>query len=392
MTSKTTTTAPLSVLLEPLQLRDLTLRNRVFMPPLTRNRATPTTDGPVPNEVNVEYYRQRAESAGLIVTEGVLITRQGTEWPHAPGIWSKQQVAGWKKVTEAVHKEGGTIFAQLWHVGRVAHPDAPEQKASGKPVYAPSAIAARGGKFRFLPDVPGYVTPTEIDDPTKILDLFEQAAINAKEAGFDGVHLHGAHGYIIHEFLDSTSNKRTDSWGGSIANRARFGLQALERVISVFGKDRVGIKLGPCGGGNDMGMPLEETIDTFSYFISEIDKLDIAFIDLLRYAPAFDEVFDGKKRATVHDVVETYAPLVKNAKLFAGAGYTPEEAAAAVQDGKLAGVFFGTLWIAHPDLAKRIEHGKPLDNQLDLTTLYGKYGATEEERKKGYVDYPAAQY
>ncbi|KIK59288.1 hypothetical protein GYMLUDRAFT_245363 [Collybiopsis luxurians FD-317 M1] len=372
-------------LFQPVQLGSLTLRNRVFMSALTRNRSVPTN---VPNSVNLEHYQQRAKSAGLIVSEGVLITRQGSEWPHAPGIWNQEQISGWKKITDVVHKEGSTIFAQLWHLGRISHPEAPEQIASGQPVYAPSAISAQGGKFRFLPGAPGYVTPTAIDDPTVLLDLFEQAAINAKQAGFDGVELHGANGYLIHQFLDSTSNKRTDNWGGSVANRSRFGLLALERVIKVFGKDRVAIKLNPAGGYNDMGMPLEETIETFSYFITEADKLGIAYITLVRYLDAFDPV----KRGTPHDVLDTYGHLIKNAHVFANGGFTGEEAAATIKAGKASGIFFGIPWITHPDLAKRLQYGKPLDNQVDFATLYGVYYGSEEEQRKGYVDYPAAQY
>ncbi|KIK52848.1 hypothetical protein GYMLUDRAFT_49694 [Collybiopsis luxurians FD-317 M1] len=379
----------LASLLEPIQLGPLTLRNRVFMSALTRNRSVPTN---VPNVVNLEYYRQRAKSAGLIITEGTLISQQGTEWPHAPGIWNKEHVAGWKKITEAVHAEGSFIFAQLWHLGRVSHPDAPEQKASGLPVYAPSAIAARGGKFRFLPGNPGYVTPTAIDDPTVLLDAFEKAAINAKEAGFDGVELHGANGYLIQQFLDSTSNLRTDNWGGSVENRSRFGLEALKRLIKVFGNDRVGIKLNPAGGYNDMGMPLDETIETYSYFISEAEKLGIVYIDLVRYLDSLDPVIEGKKRATQHDILATYTPLIKKAQVFANGGFSPEEAAAVVKSGQVSGIFFGMAWITHPDLAKRLKYGKPLDNKPDFGTLYGKYYAPEEEQRHGYVDYPEADY
>ncbi|KAF9075240.1 flavoprotein NADH-dependent oxidoreductase [Rhodocollybia butyracea] len=380
-------TSPVAVapLFEPIQLGSLTLRNRVFMAALTRNRSVPTN---VPNDVNLEYYKQRAKSAGLIISEGVLINRQGTEWPHAPGIWSQEQIAGWKKVTDAVHKEGSVIFAQLWHVGRVAHPDAPEQKATGQPVYAPSAVAAQGGKFRFIDGEPGYVKPTAVEDPIVLVDLFEQAAINAKEAGFDGVEVHGANGYLVHQFLDSTSNTRTDSWGGSVVNRSRFGLLVLQRLIKVFGKDRVGIKLSPGGGYNDMGMSLEETVETFSYFITEADKLRIAYIDVVRYM----EAFDPAKRGTSHDVVATYGPLIKNARFFPNGGFSGEEAAALVKAGKASGVFFGFPWVTHPDVAKRLQFGKPLDNQVDFATLYGKYYAPEEEQKKGYTDYPEAQY
>ncbi|KIK59821.1 hypothetical protein GYMLUDRAFT_44285 [Collybiopsis luxurians FD-317 M1] len=382
----TSVSAPL---FQPIQLGSLTLRNRVFMSALTRNRSVPTN---VPNDVNLEYYQQRAKSAGLIISEGILITPQGTEWPHAPGIWSREQIAGWKRITDSVHTEGSVIYAQLWHLGRVSHPEAPEQIASGQPVYSPSPISARGGKFRFLPGEPGYVAPTAIDDPTVLLDLFEQAAINAKQAGFDGVELHGANGYLVQQFLDSTSNERTDVWGGSVTNRSRFGLLALQRLIKVFGKDRIGIKLNPGGGYNDMGMPLEETIETYSYFISEADKLGIAYISLVRYLDMFDPVIDGRKRGTPHDILDTYGPLIKKAHIFANGGFTGEEAAATVKAGKASGVFFGIPWITHPDLAKRLQFGKSLDNEIDFLTLYGKNYAPEEEQRSGYVDYPAAKY
>ncbi|KAE9390771.1 flavo protein NADH-dependent oxidoreductase [Gymnopus androsaceus JB14] len=367
--------ATVAPLFEPIQLGPLTLRNRIFMSALTRNRSVPTN---VPNAVNLEYYQQRAKSAGLIITEGVLISQQGSEWPHAPGIWSKEQVAAWKKITDAVHKEGSFIYAQLWHLGRVSHPDAPEQKAAGVPVYAPSSNRCTRWKVQIPSGPPWicygeylselialhqltYIQPTAIDDPTTLLDLFEKAAENAKEAGFDGVELHGANGYLIHQFLDSTSNTRTDSWGGSVANRAKFGLLALERLIKVFGKDRVSVKLTPCGGYNDMGMPLDETLETYSYFISEADKLGIVYIDLVRYSDALDPILDGKKRAIQHDVIDSYASLIKHAKVFSNSGWTPEEAAAGVKDGQVEGIFFGMLWINHPDVASRLEHEKPLD-------------------------------
>lgn len=173
-----------SALFTPLKVGSATIRNRFAMSALTRNRALDT----VPNDIMAEYYGQRAAGGvGLIVTEGVLITRQGTEWPYAPGIWNKEHVVGWKKTVDAVHAAGSRIYAQLWHVGRVAHPEAPEQKLAGTPVYAPSAISARGGKFHHIPGFPTYVTPTAVEDPRTIIAQFKQAAINAKEAGFDGV-------------------------------------------------------------------------------------------------------------------------------------------------------------------------------------------------------------
>ncbi|KAK0469957.1 uncharacterized protein EV420DRAFT_1662635 [Desarmillaria tabescens] len=387
----------LNTLFQPLQLGPITLKNRVFMSSMTRNRSIPTN---VPNDIMVEYYRQRAAGgAGLIIAEGILISQQGTEWKNAPGIWSEEQTMGWKKITDVVHAEGSVIYAQLWHLGRVSHPDAPEQIASGLPVYAPSAISARGGKFRFLPGAPGYVTPTAIENPRDIISVFKQAAINAKEAGFDGVEIHGANGYLIPQFLDSTSNHRTDEWGGSIENRSRFGLEVLKAVIDVWGADRVGIKLNPTGGYNDVGssspvldrMPLEETLQTFKYFISEVDKLKIAYVTLVRYAEFLDPIIDGSHRAIKHDVISTYAPLLENALAFGNAAFTGEEAARYVSEGKLAGVFFGVPWIAHPDFAKRLQYGKPLDAHLDFTTLYG-LGRDMETEKKGYIDYPPAEY
>ncbi|KAH7874172.1 uncharacterized protein C8R40DRAFT_1109665 [Lentinula edodes] len=377
-------------LFQPIQIGAVTLRNRVLMSALTRNRALPTN---VPNELMVEYYRQRAESAGLIVSEGILICQQGTEWPHAPGIWNQQQINGWKKITDAIHEAGSQCFAQIWHLGRANHPDAPEQIASGQPVYAPSAIPARGGKFRFLPGVPGYVTPTEIDNPMRLVALYKQAAINAKEAGFDGIEVHGAGGYLIHQFLDSGSNIRTDSWGGSFENRSRFGLEVLRVVIDVWGADRVGIKLDPTGGYNDMGMPLEETLETYNYFITQVDQLGLAYIAIQRYLEFDDPIIEGKRRAVQHDVVAAYGHLIKKSTFLSNGNFTPEEAAQYVSEGKISGVFWGRLWVSHPDLAKRIRYGKPVDTPVDMQTVYGNMdGMTLNDQRVGYTDYPFAEY
>ncbi|KAJ7629344.1 hypothetical protein B0H17DRAFT_1109874 [Mycena rosella] len=371
-------------LFSPLTLGSATLSNRIGMGAMTRNRADAST---VPNDLMKEYYLQRAlGGCGLIISEGTLITRQGTEWPQAPGIWNKEQIAAWKTIVDAVHTTDTKIYCQLWHLGRASHPEAPEQILAGEPVYAPSAISARaGGKFRFLPGAPGYVTPTEVEDPTTLIALFKQAALNAKEAGFDGVELHAANGYLVHEFLDSTANKRTDKWGGSVENRARFGLEALKALIEVFGAN-VGIKLSPTGGYNDIGMPLPETVETFTYFIAEADKLGLAYIMLARYLPVLDVEVDGKLRATQHDVVATYRPVVKHTNLFANGGFTAVEAEEMVEVGTLDGVFFGVPWITHPDFAKRVQHGKLLDNVPDWTTFYGK---VETPAQLGYTDYPA---
>ncbi|KAG6908168.1 hypothetical protein DXG01_005868 [Tephrocybe rancida] len=378
-------TSTATTLFSPLKIGSVTIRNRVAMSALTRNRAV----GTIPNDTMAEYYAQRAAGgAGLISTEGTLVSRQGTEWPFAPGIWDKEQVAGWKKIVDVVHANGAYIYSQLWHVGRVAHPEAPEQKLAGTPVYGPSAIAARGGKFRHIPGLPGYVTPTAVEDPWTIIAEFKQAAINAKEAGFDGVELHGANGYLPHQFLDSTSNKRTDQWGGSIENRARFGLEILKALVEVFGEN-VALKVNPAGGYNDVGMPLQETLDTYKYYLAEADKLGLAYITLVRYVPLYDVEFDGEKRATIHDVVASYRDVIKNAKVFVNAGVTPEEAAALVEAGTVDGAVIGFNWITHPDLVKRVQHGKPLDNVPDIKHL--QWGKDNSELGVGYTDYPAAK-
>ncbi|KAF6764396.1 flavo protein NADH-dependent oxidoreductase [Ephemerocybe angulata] len=373
-------------LFTPLKLGDITIPNRVMMTALTRNRTSNT----VPSDLMTKYYAQRAQGgAGLIVAEGILISRQGTEWQNAPGIWSSEQIAGWKKITDAVHASGSFIYAQLWHVGRLSHPDAPQQKLAGVPVPAPSAIAARGGTFRFLPGAPGYVTPTEIEDPALFVKLFKDAAINAKEAGFDGVELHGAGGYLVQQFLDNTSNKRGDKWGGSVENRSRFGLEVLKALISVFGKN-VAIKLSPAVGFNDVGMPLQETLETFRYFIAEADKLGLSYITLMRYSPMMDVTLeDGTSRATQHDVLESYRSSIKHTSLFLNVGLTPEEGAKLIEEGKIDGAGYGIPWIAHPDFALRVKHGKPADTQPNWQLMQIGEGDLAEKWGAGYTDYPA---
>ncbi|KAF8181209.1 hypothetical protein K438DRAFT_1602004 [Mycena galopus ATCC 62051] len=376
----------MSVLFTPLQLGRTSISNRIGMSALTRNRSSAT----VPNDTMLEYYVQRAKGgAGLIVSEGTLITRQGSEWPAAPGLWDKSQVDGWKNITDAVHAAGSKMYVQVCRFcGRTSHPDATEQIAAGEPVYAPSAIAARGGKFRFIPGEPGYATPTEIPDPMTIIAQFKQAALNAKEAGFDGVELHGANGYIVQQFLDSTANYRTDKWGGSPENRARFAIETLKALKEVWGPD-VALKLSPAGGVNDVGMPLQDTIETFGYLLREANRLGLAYVTLVRYNPLRDPEFDGKKRATPHDVLETFRHFLPTTHVFVNGRVTPPEAEELVKSGKIAGVFFGSAWISHPDVARRIKAGKPLDNQVDFAHLYGREGV---DPAVGYLDYAEATY
>ncbi|THU79682.1 FMN-linked oxidoreductase [Dendrothele bispora CBS 962.96] len=378
----------LSTLFTPLPLSSqLTLRNKFLMAALTRDRNVPTN---VPTDLMVEYYRQRAKGgASLIVSEGALVSRQGTSWPHAPGIWSEEQVVAWKKITDAVHEEGAVMFAQLWHVGRISHIQAPEQIASGEPIYAPSTIAARDNNlnFRFIPGEPSSSVPTAVPDPHQLIQVYKNAALSAKRAGFDGVEVHTGGGYLIHEFLDNTANKREDEWGGSVENRAKFGLEVLKVVRDVFGPGRVGIKLTPAGGYNDIGMSLEDTIETFTYFITKADKLDLAYMMFLRYDEVDDPIIDGKRRATKHDMIETYRSLLKNSKFFVVGNYTPLEAAEVISSNEVDGVFF-----ANPDLPNRVKFGLEM-NEMDVKRLYGARDGSvlpEEELAKGYTDYPLA--
>ncbi|KAJ7778403.1 hypothetical protein B0H16DRAFT_886102 [Mycena metata] len=376
--------APMAVLFTPLTVGDITIANRIGMSAMTRNRAD---EARVPSHHMKKYYLQRAlGGAGLIVTEATLISPQTSQYDRAPGIWSMGQVAGWRKITNVVHLAGSKIYCQLWHVGRLTSgkPDGPE------PGYGPSAIPARGGSlcFNFLPVTPEFGTPREILDPSTIVTQFKHAARNAKLAGFDGVELHAAAGFLVHQFLDSTSNIRTDKWGGSSENRARFGLEVLKSLVEVFGSN-VSLKISPGGGFHDMGMPLQETIDTFSYFISEADKLNLSYITLFRYIPRLDPIIDGKKRGTPHDLLSTYGKLITNAKIFIVGGVTPEEAEKLVSTNQVHGVFFGTSWLTHPDLAKRIRHGKSINNMLAVPHLYGD---VDVDPRIGYTDYPAVTY
>ncbi|KAJ7124592.1 hypothetical protein C8R43DRAFT_1135546 [Mycena crocata] len=296
---------------------------------LTRNRSSP---GAVPNEMMKKYYDQRAlRGAGIIVSEGLLITWPATEWPDVPGIWNKAQVEGWKKITDSVHAVGDTIYCQLWHLGRVSHPEAPEQIAAGVPVYAPSAIAARGGKFRHITGTPGYVT-----------------------------------------FLDSTSNQRTDKRGGSVENRARFALETLKVLIDVWGPDRVVIKLSPAVGYNNMGMPLQETIDTLPPPRNQQARI-------------FAE--NGLRFTTCSERTAQSSPRLPSA--FLNGAVSPAEAEELVAGRNVAGMFIGINWIAHPDVVKLIRAGNALDNVPDFATFYGVPGL---EPTMGYLDYKEGVY
>jgi N-ethylmaleimide reductase len=357
-----------SSLFEPFQLGDMSLPNRVVMAPLSRNRVTRGPD--VPNDLIALYYRQRA-SAGLIVSEAMQISQQGQGYAWTPGIYTPEQIDGWRKVTAAVHAGGGRIVAQLWHVGRISHTSL--QPMQEKPV-APSAIVANAMTF-----LEGGFTPVsepralDVGEISGVAKDFRTAAENAKAAGFDGLELHGANGYLIEQFLKSSSNRRTDRYGGSVENRSRFALEVAEAMISVFPASRVGIRLAPVSPHNDVSE--SEPQPLYNHLVRELGKLGIGFIHMI----------EGSLRGPRDYLEFDYQAL---RKMFPGAyiannGYTRELAVEAVSSGRADMVAFGRPYISNPDLVERLRIDAPL-NEPDASTFYC-CGAN------GYTDYPTME-
>lgn len=347
-----------SILLTPLRAGAFELPNRVVMAPLTRCRAS---EGRVPNALMAEYYRQRA-SAGLILSEATSVDPMGVGYPDTPGIWSEEQVEGWKLVTSAVHEAGGTILLQLWHVGRVSDPIYLE----GKLPVAPSAIAPSGHVSLVRPLKP-FVTPRALErgEIPAIIEAYRRGAENAQRAGFDGVELHGANGYLLDQFLQTASNHRTDDYGGPAENRARLMLEAVDAAIGVWGADRVGLHLAPRGDSHGMGDENREA--TFGYVARETGKRGLAFL-------CAREAFDGQEIAA--QLKQEFGGVLIANQLF-----TQASAEAAIEAGKADAVAWGQLFIANPDLPRRFAEGAPL-NEPDPATFYG--GTAH-----GYTDYPA---
>ncbi len=345
-------------LFDSLQVGPLLLPNRIFMAPLTRSRAGSQR---VPNALMAKYYRQRA-SAGLILSEATSVTPMGVGYANTPGIWSAAQVAGWKLVTQAVHEAGGRIFLQLWHVGRVSDP----LFLDGALPVAPSAVRPAGHVSLVRPEKP-FVTPRalELAELPGIIEAYRKGAQNALEAGFDGVEIHGANGYLLDQFLQTSTNLRTDEYGGPVENRARLMLEVTDAVISVWGADRVGMHLAPRCDAHDMGdaNPLE----TFGYVARELGRRKIAFI-CARERQGPDSIGPELKKA--------FGGLyVANEK------FTLESGNAILGAGEADAVAYGVPYIANPDLPERFAQGAAL-NAADPTTFYAD-GAT------GYTDYPA---
>jgi len=349
------------MLFNPLKLGSLTLPNRILLAPLTRTRADA---GHLPNDLMTEYYSQRA-TGGLLITECTMVAPGTSAFINEPGIYNEAQIAAWKKVTAAVHAKGGRIFLQIWHAGRAAHPDI----NGGVPIVSSSATAVEGdihtpnGKVPHA--VPRALTAEEIP---AIVAAFAQGAKNAIAAGFDGVEVHGANGYLIDQFLRDTPNQRTDGYGGSLENRARFLFEVLTAVTAAIGADKVGLRLSPLNSYNSMKD--SDPLALISFLADKLNAYNLAYLHVMRA-----DFFGAQKGDVLSIAREKYKGV-----LVGNMGYTAEEAEETIRAGKLDAVAFGTSFLANPDLPARIQLKAPL-NTPDQSTFYSP-GA------KGYTDYP----
>jgi N-ethylmaleimide reductase len=349
------------------------LQHRVVLAPLTRMRAE--QPGNVPGALIVTHYRQRASQGGLLISEGSQISASGQGVPASPGIHTEAQITGWARVTQAVHEAGGLIFVQLWHTGRISHSS---HQPGGRLPVAPSAIAASGdartADFSPAPfEVPHALS---VDEIAAIVQDYAQATRNARQAGFDGVEIHGANGYLIEQFLQSRSNQRTDGYGGSIERRSRFALDVTKAVIGAWSADRVGIRLSPYGVSNDSGeadpMPL------YTHLVGQLAPLGLAYLHLIE--PRASGVAKAEvDRQNVPSAAQLFRPLWPGTLMTAG-NFTPDTAEQAVASGMADAIAFGRYFISNPDLPERIRRRAPL-TPYDRATFYGG-GA------KGYTDYP----
>jgi N-ethylmaleimide reductase len=353
-------------LFEPFKLGTITLPNRLVMAPLTRNRAIPP--GMVPSPLAAEYYGQRA-SAGLLITEATQVSQQGQGYQDTPGIYSKEQVEGWRKVTDQVHERGGHIYLQLWHVGRISHTSL--QPGGGKPV-APSAIQAKtktfvGGQFTEVSEPRAL----ELSEIPGIIDDFKRGTANAVAAGFDGVEVHGANGYLLDQFARDSTNKRTDAYGGSIENRARLMLEVTKAAVAEAGAERTGIRISPVTPANDTSDSNPQPL--FDYIVDGLEALKLTYIHVIEGATG------GPRDVAPFD----YASLRKRftRAYIANNGYDFELASKQLEANAADLIAFGKPFISNPDLVERLKKGAPL-NAWDKNTFYGG-GA------KGYTDYPA---
>lgn len=352
----------------PYQLGSLQLKNRAIMAPLTRSRAEA---GNVPSSMAAQYYSERA-SAGLIITEATQAGAGGQGYISTPGIYSKAQIEGWKQVTEAVHRANGLIFVQLWHVGRISHPDF----RGGELPVAPSPIAPRGVSTYTPNGLQPIPTPRAVEknEIAVIVDEFRQAARNAQQAGFDGIEVHGANGYLLDQFLEDSTNRRTDEYGGPIENRARLLLEVVDAVCEIWPSERVGVRLSPGGTFNDMGDSTPQ--QTFGYAAQQLAQRKLAYLHLI-------EPMQPEGEHAMPDLSAAFFRPLYSGTLMVAGGYTLERATDVLQRGLADLVTFGKLFLANPDLVRRFHLRAPL-NTPDPETFYTG-GA------RGYIDYPSLE-
>ncbi len=358
-----------SKLFWPVRLGAVELRHRVVMAPLTRLRST--QPGDVPNDLMAEYYGQRASDGGLVISEATPVAITGRGYLGAPGIYTGEQVEGWMKVTDAVHAKGGRIILQLWHVGRQSH----VEMTGGVAPVAPSAVPYNGVAYTSNGWVP--VSPAralELDEIPTIVEQFRRGAERAKAAGFDGVEIHGANGYLLDQFLQDGSNKRTDAYGGTVENRARLLIEVAEAVVSVWGEGRVGVRLGPSGSFG--GMSDSNPTVTFAYAAAQLNRLGLAYLHIIEpRIKGSEAVADGLQPVASRQIRQVF-----DGAIIAAGGFDAAGAESIVESGDADLVAFGRSFIANPDLPRRIELGLPF-NGYDRTTFYGGDA-------RGYTDYP----
>lgn len=360
-------------ILSPIKFGPYTLKNRIVMAALTRSRADPKTC--TPDDLHVQYYSERAEDAGLVLTECTGISKRGNSFPAACGIWTDEQVDGWKRVCEAVHKVNGRIYLQIWHGGRASR-----KAVTGQVPVAPSAIPLRTP----TKDLKSFTTsevPEELNEDgiLNIVEEFRKGAENAKKAGFDGLELHGSNGYLIDQFLRDCSNKRTDKYGGSFENRCRFPLMVMDALTSVFGHDKVGIKVSPVGRYQDMFD--SDPVGLFTYFLTELSKKNISFVELTRGPELLwpKSFYDVKEEEQMPDTFAILRPHFNNI-LIGNNNILYEEAMKLIDENQVDMVSMGRPYIANPDLVSRFKNGWELAKPDSKTIYFGK--------KEGYISYP----
>lgn len=366
-----TTTAPLFT---PIELGPMQLKHRVVMAPLTRSRSIQPDS--IPGDLMLEYYTQRASNGGLIIGEATNISLTARGWLGSPGLYSDQQVQGWKKIVSAVHAKGGHMFAQLWHTGRASHV---EMTGGATPVSASVNLDYWENPKQVISTVSGWIQPSPhralaISEIPGIVEDYRRAAVRAMDAGFEGVELHAANGYLIDQFLQDNSNKRTDAYGGSIQNRARLLLEVVAALASVWGRDRVAVRIGP--GGTFNGMADSNPMPLFTYVAEQLDRLGLAYLHIVEPRVRGNIVIhEGQGAIATEELRKVF-----KGKILSAGGFEPDTAEAVVESGAADAVVFGRHFISNPDLPRRIKEGLPLSD-YDRNTFY-TFAAN------GYTDYP----